>query len=408
MESDFNGNLIYPKYGYVYHGRSIANLLAFLSGLFAVGSLVFNGLFIFLDAFVFLFTFGQVVLFTDVSFVQRIVTSCLIIVMLIVTFIFGSAAKRHFHYSIVSAVFSSFCASCAFMGMSSPRISPGELFTVALLIISGLLSFSAMILYAVSWLKCNGFMASRLSDVRNEKTVTPSKKLTVGIIVGVILLTAIPTAIGVPLLFYKNCDAYYDEITYYMALTNLNTNVSAMEDIDGLPDNYKDVKELKRQTALLKEYAKEYEESATGAKAREAYHNMISLSKEDPRWNFDNCCDNRLLYGATWQTDDGEYYLQIGEDSGNELQLFYTNLPNSIPQDLQGNVTAIKNAPDKTSYVTLGFRFDAGSETSKEISAFRLHLENYSVNTDEFVLEVYCYADNKYYMFYIGLAGSEQ
>lgn len=394
--------MVYPEHGFIAHESSIANLLTFLSGFFSVASIAFTFLFLFVDAIGILFILGSVV-FIDETISQRLATSGIVTALLIVTFILGMTSKRNRNNALIASCMSSVAAVCAFIGASFPNTTGGEFFTLLTLPVSGLLCVAASVLYAVGWLKSNAYIANRLPNAGNGKFVTPSKKLTAGILAGVILLTAVPTVIGVPILFYKNCDAYYSDITNYMPSADLSNTITAMEYLDRLPDNYKDVKELKRQSALLKEYVAEYEESKTGAQAREAFCKMISLSREDSRWNFDNCYDNRLLYGATWQTDDGDYYLTIGENKDDNLQSFDTNLPNTLPDGTQGRVTKCKSAGTvlgvTTQEIILEYYVDNGEETAV-FKSYGLNIEKCSAEVKRYKMSVYCYAENKTYTFY--------
>lgn len=402
MEEDIRNDLVYPERGFIAHESSIANLLIFLSGLFSVASISFTLLFLFIDAIGILFTLGSVA-FIEVTISQRLAMSGIVTALLIVTFIFGMTSKRNRNNALIASCMSSVAAACAFIGTSFPNISGGEFFTLLTLPVSGLLCVAATVLYAVGWLKSNACIAERLPNVRDGKFVSPSKKLTAGILIGVILLTAVPTVIGVPILYYKNCGKYYEQITSYMSSTDLSKTVTAMECLDRLPDNYKDVKNLKRQTTLLKEYVVEYEGSRTGAQAREAYRKMISLSKEDPRWNFDKCYDDRILYGAMWQTADGNYYLIIGENTDDDLQSFDTNLPNTLPDDTQGRVFECKSAGTvlgvTTQEIILEYRVDNG-EGSIVYKSYKLDMEKCLEEVKRYELSVYCYAENKIYTFY--------
>ncbi|MBD5092184.1 MAG: hypothetical protein HDT36_02225 [Clostridiales bacterium] len=144
------------------------------------------------------------------------------------------------------------------------------------------------------------------------------------------------------------------------------------------------------------------------SRARVAYMRLVELQAVDPRWNFDDFLSHsvcRLHFdNAMWQGDG--VYLNIAHVSENEATFIDTNLPYVPTEDgaemahefSESSVVYNETTFEYCYEIALGF-YDTHY---RRYTCFKLSALNYSADTKQFSIEVYCYVtDTTYTMTYV-------
>lgn len=336
-------------------------------------------------------------------------------VVLFVAFIMGIVAvaantRLAFAVAILSIISSTTIACC----LGLPMIDNTWLY--ALPIVAVILSFAAFLLFMMFYVNNKQhkpieteIIAQTESSDSNEITAKKSTRLRfiIPIAVMAILVTVITPSVrfGVYNWAYKGL---LHEISDAHELQCVHT-ISFYTFDKYLPDSYKDMATLRAEKEEYRIYdcmhaVEGYyssDDENVESRARVAYMRLMELHTVDPRWGFDSFLSNRMNYAlidkAMWQCDG--LYLYIDNNRDTHTVSIDTNLPR-VPIDNEYAEFVGDYRKDEFIYsdITLGY-FDS---FSTPYDCFKISALNYSADTKQFSIEVYCYAtDTTYTMTYV-------
>lgn len=213
------------------------------------------------------------------------------------------------------------------------------------------------------------------------------------------------------------CQKLYDDLRSKM-LTLENDDVfdSIKEELDKLPNNYKDVSEIKEEylfisnqkkvldDAIINYICKMFEPDEVNkyyidyANARRAYLNLVNNDDKYDKWDLIGLA-NYILMGTTddgnkndfvfmvvvgeWTTSDGEYYFDFIEKESNDVS-FRTNIPNQ------------KNSEKDYYYYIEGKNIGYEEKDNENNSFNSYRIEEIS----EEYIKVFCYENSRIYTLY--------
>ncbi|MDE6061047.1 MAG: hypothetical protein K2G31_06235 [Clostridia bacterium] len=345
-------------------------------------------------------------------------------VVLFVAFIMGIVAvaantRLAFAVAILSIISSTTIACC----LGLPMVDNTWLY--ALPIVAVILSFAAFLLFMMFYVNNKQHKPIETEIVAqtefadsNEITAKKSTRLRfiIPIAVMAILVTVITPSVrfGVYNWAYKGLLHEMADMHEEYCIHTVGFNTFDKY----LPDSYKDMATIRAEEReyhvfgcmdAMRGYGMKLDDTQTAeSRARVAYMRLVELQAVDPRWNFDNFLSRSVCSlhfdNAMWQGDRG--YLYVVCDRENETISIDTNLPMVPIEDgaemaYEFSESAFVCDEVTLKYsdeITLGF-YDTHH---RRYTCFKISALNYSADTKQFSIEVYCYAtDTTYTMTYV-------